>query len=221
MLAYALDRLLRLLHPIMPFVTEEIWQHLNAAASPRGLADAEPPAPFLVRAQWPAVEAGRIDRQIESQFVRFQQALSGLRDIRAQQNIAPRKSLSFVIRCESAVAEYLSPLAPYFQRMANATSRGMGPAVEPPPIHGTVALPGMEIFVDMEGLIDVAAERARLTKEMANVEQQIQSKQAKLSNAKFVDRAPPDVVQNERDSLARLQEQRDALAAALSSLGPR
>ncbi len=218
MLAYTLDRLLRLLHPIMPFLTEEIWRHLNEIAGVRGLEMADPPTDLLVQAAWPVVEPPRIDPLIESQFARFQKVLSGLRDIRAKQNIAPKKPLQFAVRCNTNLAEMLRPLIPYIQRMANATATDLGDSITLPAVHATAVLPDIELFVDLEGLIDVQAEVGRLTKEVNNLDGQIQSKSQKLGNANFVARAPAEVVAKERESLAQLQEQRQALQDALQKL---
>ncbi len=217
LLAYSLDRLLRLLHPVLPFITEEVWQHLNVVAPHRGLDQSEPPTPFLIRGDWPTVESSRIDRGIESQFAHFQQVLSGLRDIRAKQNIAPKQSVEFVIRCDQETAAYLAPLAAGFQRMANATALAVGPHIQIPQIYSTAALPGLEIFVDLNGLIDVAAEIARLTKEKANIQSQIKSKETKLGNANFVNHASRDR-SKKREALTQLNDQLTVIDAAMKAL---
>jgi valyl-tRNA synthetase len=218
LLAHTLDQLLRLLHPIMPFVTEEIWRHLNDSAPRRGIDTPQVPETYLITAAWPTPDAARHDAAIEAQFGHFQQALAGLREIRARQNIAPKDSIGFVLRCRPDIAAYLAPLTPHFGRMANAEARQVGPNVSIPPIHATVRAPELEIFVDLDGLLDVAAETARLEKEKANLHNQIRGKQQKLSNQNFVDRAPPDVVAKERQTLQLLQEQLAAVDKSLEVL---
>ncbi len=218
MLAFTLDRLLRLLHPVMPFVTEEIWQSVNVAAAERGLSSSDPQQPNLIQASWPVPDPTLHDPQVEAQFETFQQALGALRDIRARQNIAPKQPISFCIRCTEEIAAYLSPLSPYFKKMANAEATHIGPQAIPPRVNSTTTLPNLEIIVDLEGLLDVAVEKARLQKEKANIENQIKAKQQKLSNASFVDRAPPDVVQRERDAAKILTDQLESVIKALSGL---
>ncbi len=220
LLAYTLDRLLRLLHPVLPFITEEIWQCMNIAAPQRGLFEADPPEPYLIRAAWPKPDEGLYAPEIEAQFAHFQQALAALREIRARQNIAPKLSISFAIRCTQEIATYLAPLAPYFKKMANAEATQIGPQAAIPRINSTMAISQLEVFVDLDGLLDVPAEIARLQKEKANFENQIKSKQQKLSNASFVDRAPPDVVQREREAVQQLADQLASVMKALSSLNP-
>jgi valyl-tRNA synthetase len=220
MLAFTLDRLLRLMHPIMPFVTEEIWQHLGAVAPRRGLQVAEPAEPLLVRAAWPPLHPEWMAPAIETQFEHFRQALTGVRDLRAQQNIPPKQTVSFVLRCPADVAEYLAPLAPHFKKMANAEVTGIGPEIAIPKIHAAIVVPGLELFVDLDGILDLDAENARLTKKKSTLQAQIQSKQAKLSNEQFVSRAPADVVQREREAIEHLSEQLDSINQALSNLKP-
>jgi valyl-tRNA synthetase len=109
-------------------------------------------------------------------------------------------------------------MSAYFQSMANATATGYGPDQSPPPAHAKSALAGMEIYVDLKDSIDVAAE---LTKNQ-QLEQKlvgfIHSKAGKLNNESFVSRAPANVVQAERDSLAQLQEQLESVRATLATL---
>jgi valyl-tRNA synthetase len=106
----------------------------------------------------------------------------------------------------------------YFASMANATAIAWGEAVQPPPTHAAVNLPGIEVFVDLRNFIDVGAEIARNKKLREKLVGQIQGKQSKLANAGFVDRAPPDVVQRERESLLQLQQQLTTVEATLANL---
>lgn len=218
-LAHVLDNLLRLLHPIIPFITEEIWRLLNRAAPQRGLDEVLSPVEDLIVAPWPQAELERRDEAIEARFARFQTALTAVREIRARQNIPPRKPIEFSIRCEESDAELLRPMVPYFASMAQANSVGIGPGVTPPPTHAKASLPGMEIFVNMEGFIDVAAEKLKLEKEREKIEKLIQGKEKKLSNQQFVEKAPADVVQRERESLAEMKQQLASITSTLAMLG--
>ena len=217
-LAQVLDTLLRLLHPMTPFVTEEVWQLLAAIAPRRGIDAVEPAAQSIMIAPWPECDAARRNERIEAQFGRFQEVLRAVRDIRGRQNVPPRTQIAFAIRCDEATAALLRPMEPYFASMAAARPTAWGPDVKAPPLSADVALPGMEIFVDLSELIDVAAERQRKEQDLAKLDGLIAAKRKKLENRSFIDRAPPAVVQGERDSLADLENQRAAVAAFLERL---
>lgn len=218
MLAFTLDSLLRLLHPVMPFITEEIWQNLAKLAPERGLTTVGPASECLIAADWPTLDPSWQDAEIESQFAIYQKTLGALREIRARQNLAPKKQIQFAIRCEPAVANALQPMASYFKSMAAAELSEMGTDIKPPEINATVALPEMEIYVDLAGLIDVGAERKRLEKELGKVQGAIKGKESKLSNEKFVGSAPAAIVERERTGLAQLQEQSKTITEALDRL---
>jgi len=217
-LAHTLDTLVRLMHPIVPFITEEVWQLLGQVAAQRGLDHPQPAAASVMIAAWPAVDAGRQDPRIESQFAKFQAALGALREIRSRQSIAPKLPIEFAVRCDDGTAELLSPMEPYFQSLAKATAIAWGHDVSPPATSAHVALTGMDIYVDLKDFIDEDAERARLEKERENLLRQSAGKEKKLANENFVKRAPPEVVQRERNGLAQLQEKLAAVEEALRKL---
>ncbi|MBI1901649.1 MAG: valine--tRNA ligase [Planctomycetia bacterium] len=220
-LAHALDALLRLLHPIIPFVTEEVWQLLAKAAPARGLAKPEPAAPSVMIATWPQAGASHQDAAIEARFARFQEVLKGLRDVRARQNIAPKQRIEFVARCDDKAAALLKPMEPYFESMAGAKPRAWGQGAAVPSPSASFTASGIEIFVDLAGLIDVSAEIAKNEKERARLLGLISGKEKKLSNEAFVSKAPPDVVQKERASLSTLQASLRSTEKALDDLRKR
>ena len=227
LLAHTLDVLLRLLHPMIPFVTEEVWQLLAQAAPQRGFPTPKPAAESIMIAPWPQSQTELIDPEVEARFWRFQELLRAVRDIRMRQNIQPRQQIEFMVRCDQQTADLLRPMAPYFAAMAGATAVAWGPQVQPPALAADAVVSGMEVFVDLAGLIDVAAEIRRKQKELQRLESLIAAKQKKLADASFVQKAPPAVVEKERSSLSELQTQQAAVAetlvrlAALSSPGTR
>jgi valyl-tRNA synthetase len=217
-LAHALDTLLRLLHPMMPFLTEEVWQNLNQIAPARGLEKPQPAPQWLIKAPWPEADLRWQDKQTEARFSVFQQALGAIREIRSRQNIATREALEFCIKCDFATADLLKPMAAYFQSMTNATATDFGPAITIPPTHAKSALAGLEIYVDLKDFIDVKAELAKNEQQEQKLLGLIKAKESKLANEGFVSRAPANVVQSERDSLAQLQDQLTSVRNALSEL---
>ena len=110
-------------------------------------------------------------------------------------------------------------MQPYFASLSKATAVGWGPDVQPPATSAHVALTGMDVYVDLKDFIDEDAERARLEKERQRLTGQIAGKEKKLANANFVERAPAEVVQRERDGLAQLKEKLAAVEAGLKKLG--
>jgi valyl-tRNA synthetase len=216
-LAHTLDTLLRLLHPFVPFITEEIWRLLGNIAPQRGLPAPARCAESVMVAPWPTTDATERDEEIEARFSRFQAVLAALREIRSRQGIAPKQPIEFGVRCDDDTARLLQPMELYFASMAHAHSVGWGP-VDPPPTHAEVKLDGMDVFVDLKDFIDVDAEIARNEKQRQKLQGMIQGKQAKLSNANFVERAPEEVVDKERQSLTQLREQLASVEEALDSL---
>jgi valyl-tRNA synthetase len=217
-LAHSLDTLLRLLHPVIPFITEEIWGLLAQFAPQRGLTEVSSPVDKIIVAAWPVADTARQDAKIEAEFKTFQKVLGAVREIRSRQNIAPKKPIEFIVKADAATIALLEPLRPYFTGMSNASVAAWGPNAEPPVTNAHINRQGIDVFVDLAGLIDVTAEIERLDKEQAKLQNLIQSKAKKLENANFVDRAPADVVAKERESLAQLEEQLTTVQAALEEL---
>ncbi len=220
-LAHTLDQLLRLLHPVMPFITEEVWGLLGQIAPQRGLTQLSQPATHLIVASWPAIVAEHQDHAIEEKFARFQATLGALREIRSRQNIAPKQDIEFSVTCEPETAALLKPMGPFFQSMAGGTNVGWGPDVAPPATSATVNLTGMDVHVDLKDFIDVDAELTRNEKLHERLTKSIAGKEQKLANANFVDRAPAQVVEKERQSLAELKSQQAQVVAALAELKKR
>jgi valyl-tRNA synthetase len=221
-LAHALDTLLRLLHPMMPFLTEEVWQLLAQVAPNRDLPTSAKASESICVATWPRADASRQDAKIEAQFADFQAVLGVVREIRNRQNIPLKEELSFAVKCDAATADLLRPMQPYFTQMARAMATELGPAAAAPSIVASVTLPGqagpMEVHVDLSRFIDVDAERKRLDKERENINKQLVGIEAKLNNKNFIDKAPAEVIRQQRDKLDELQNQLESVAAALEKL---
>lgn len=211
-----LDALLRLLHPLTPFVTEEVWRRLADFAPVRGLKPVEATESVTI-APWPVPDESAIDENIEAQFSQFQEALRCVRDARARQNVPPRTSVRFAIKCSDEVAELIKPMSEYFESMACSVLAEIGPSVEPPVLSSNATTTSMEVYVDVAELIDIPAEIKRKEKEVEKLNGFIKSKEAKLSGD-FVNKAPAQVVEKERASLEDLRLQRDVNVKTLERL---
>jgi valyl-tRNA synthetase len=218
MLLLGLDTILRLLHPIMPFVTEEIWQHLRGIVGSRRMPwdSGSLPASIMVAA-WPAPPSSWIDDRTERQFGTFLAVVGGIREIRSRQNVPPRTQVKAAISCPDDVAALLGPMLPSVATMAGAEITAVGPEARAAAGAATMSAAGCDVSVDLTGLIDVGAEIARLTRENEKTAGFIKAKRAKLADETFAAKAPPPVVQKERELLAdleaRLAKGRETLAA--------
>ena len=130
-LAHVLDVLLRLLHPMMPFVTEEVWHLLGQVAPRRGLDELHEPMPSVMIAPWPEGDPARIDVEIEARFARFQELLRAIREVRSRQNVPPKKRIEFAVRCDAATAALLRPMESYFESMASRGPPAGAPTFSP------------------------------------------------------------------------------------------
>jgi valyl-tRNA synthetase len=222
MLLLGLDTILRLLHPIMPFVTEEIWQHLAAAAAARRIPwDGAAPAKSIMVAAWPAPPASWVDSRTETQFGTFLAVVGAIREIRARQNVPPKTRVKVAIRAPQETAALLEPMQAAIASMAVAEITAAGPEAAGAPGAATANVLGCDVFVDLADLIDVGAEIARLAKENEKVAGFIAAKQAKLADGTFASKAPPAVVEKERAQLAELEEKLAKGTATLAALRTR
>jgi valyl-tRNA synthetase len=211
-----LDAILRLVQPIMPFVAESIWQALVEAAFERGLPAPEPSAESVVIAPWPVFPGEWRDPAMEQRIARTQDLVRAVREVRNRYDI--KASLDVSVRCGEATADDFRALAPFIALLANVGRLECGPAVTKPPQAATHVQPEFEAFVSLRGLIDTEAEIKRLEKQLAEKRKHLQSTQAKLDNPNFRDRAPAEVVQQQRDQVAELQSQIQALEENLREL---
>src|SRR5690606_36350412 len=116
------------------------------------------------------------------------------------------------------VAKLLEPMQPYFVQMARATGTAFGPSASAPDLSASMPLPGMEVYVDVSKFIDVDAERSRLNKEGEQLAKFVKSIEGKLGNKNFVENAPAEVVQQQRDKLTEVKSQLTSIGAALGKL---
>ncbi len=210
-----LETLLRLAHPIMPFITEEIWQQAAPLAGVGGET--------IMRASYPRADAGdaAADREVAAEIDWVRQFILGVRRIKGEMNIPPGKPLPVLIANASEQdRRWITAARPYLDFLARTQSITVldDPSQAP---ESAMALVGeMKVLIPMAGLIDKDAELKRLDKEIARLSDDVARTQTKLTNPAFVDKAPAAVVQKERDKLAEhaaaignLQTQRERIAA--------
>jgi valyl-tRNA synthetase len=160
--------------------------------------------------------------EIEGQFHDFQVVLGALRETRTSKGIPFNQQIPFSTGCDAETASVLQTMTNTFVQMANAIPVAWGPSVVSPPLSVTRVVQGvrgaLEVHADVSKYVDVEAERKRLEKERENLTKFLKSIDAKLANAAFVDKAPADVVQQQRDKRAELAAQLESVAAALAKL---
>jgi valyl-tRNA synthetase len=213
-----LDGILRLVHPVMPFVAESIWQPLNESAFERGLPAPEPAAESVVIAPWPSLPDSWRDAAMETRIGRMQELIRTVREVRNRYTLDQKTSLDVFVRCSETIAEDFRTLTPFIRALAGVGRLECGSQTAKPPQPTTHVTPEFEAYVSLAGLIDPAAEKVRLQKLLAEKIKHLRAAQAKLSNANFVERAPADVVQQQRDLVADLQAQIKAIEENLKEL---
>jgi valyl-tRNA synthetase len=213
-----LDAILRLASPVMPFVAESIWQALREAAPERGLPEPIAPAESVMVAPWPSFPAGWRDAATERSVARMQELVGGVREVRNRNMVNDTTRLDVSVRGGPEIAAELRPLAPFVSQLAGVGRLEISGDVTKPKQSATVVQPDFEAYVSLAGLIDVAKERAKLEKELAEKRKHLQGALAKLNNPNFVSKAPPEVVQQQHELVADLEKQIQTIEASLREL---
>ena len=198
-----LDQSMRLLHPYMPFVTEEVWQYLYRTSEP----DRDQwPAPALIVAPWPQANMQAIDDEAEQSFGLLQEVITRIRDARNQANVEPARRVPVIMSAGGQVS-MLEAQAPLIEFLARTEKPQLFVQLEQKPEQSMGLLAGpVEIYLPLAGLLDISKELERLDKEIAQAQQEIVRLQGKLANEAFVSKAKPEVVEKEREKLAAQEE---------------
>jgi valyl-tRNA synthetase len=194
-----LEVTLRLAHPFMPFITEEIWQRIKAQAGVAGET--------IMLQPWPQANESRIDAAAEADIEWVKALMLGLRQIRGEMKISMAKRIDIIV--QNASSEDLRRLddnAPLLSKLAKLESVRILAAGETAPMSATALVGDMQVLVPMAGLIDKDAELARLDKEIQRLAGEVQRVGGKLSNQGFVAKAPPEVLDKERAKLAEAEQ---------------
>ncbi len=204
-LVRVLEVALRLAHPFMPFITEEIWQRIAPLAGIQGKT--------IMLQPWPVANEERIDPAAENDIEWLKELMLGTRNIRGEMNIGPGKPLPIFLKNVSADDQRrLTENEALLKKLARLESITVLAAGEEAPLSATALVGEMEVLVPMAGLIDKGAELARLDKEILRLQGEVQRVGGKLSNAGFVDKAPAEVIEKERAKLAEAEQALGKLA---------
>ena len=203
-LVYVMTGMLKLLHPFMPFVTEEIWQSLPHEGE------------SLMVASWPVYDEALCFAAEEKEMERIMEAIGAIRNRRGEMNVPPSRKAQIYI--ETAFADTFKKGVPFFSRLASASEVTVGDAFE---VDGAVSIVTADatIKIPMAELVDMQAEKARLTKEKETAQKQLDGVLARLANPAFTEKAPEAVVNTAREQAARLQEKIALLEQSMAQLG--
>ena len=215
-LVRVLEAILRLAHPMLPFITEEIWQNIAPLAG-IGL---NPEGDTIMLQPFPVADQSQIDAQADADIDWVKNVIVGVRNVRGEMNISPAKALPiYMARGDAEDKRRLEENRQFLSKLASLESITWLDDPAQAPLCATALAGDLEILVPMAGLIDVDAELARLDREIDKISIEVKKLSGKLSNAKFVDNAPAEVVAKERQkleefegSVSQLQEKRSAIA---------
>jgi len=203
-LVQVLETLLRLVHPMMPFITEEIWQQVKPLAGVSGTT--------LMLQPYPIADNSLIDPAASAEMEWVKQFILGIRKIKGEMNIAPGKPVPVLLADANALdRDWAGKARPYLDFLARTESVEILPEGDEGPESAMALVGRMKVLIPMAGLIDKAAEQARLEKEIGRLRDDMTRTEGKLQNPSFVDKAPEAVVKKERDKL-------EAAGAALANL---
>ena len=207
-LHYGLDRLLRLLHPFMPFITEEIWQHLPHEGE------------TITLAEWPKPDGVLRDEKAERQMEAIMEAIRAIRNIRAEMDVAPSRRANVVIVSErKEIRDLFANSSAYIERLAAASGVTVREDKEGIPSDAVSAvIEGAQIYIPMEELLDIEKEIERLEREKERLEKELERVNGKLSNKGFVEKAPAEVVEAEKEKLKKYQDMMEKVQERLKSL---
>ncbi|MFA1641626.1 valine--tRNA ligase [Chryseomicrobium imtechense] len=206
-LAYVLDQTMRLLHPFMPFITEEIWQNLPHKGE------------SIVTASWPTVREDLNFPEQAEEMKLLSEIIRSVRTIRAEVQTPMSKKVPLILSAKDDKAlATLENNAAYIEKFCNPETLEIGLRLDAPEKAMSAVVTGAELFLPLQGLIDIDAELARLEKELAKWEKEVKLVQGKLSNELFVSKAPEAVVAEERAKEADYLEKRDTVIKRLEEL---
>jgi valyl-tRNA synthetase len=206
-LVRVLEAVLRLAHPVIPFITEELWQQVAPLAGKTGET--------VMLAPYPQPQAEKIDQAAEGEMALLKQVVDACRNLRAEMKLSPQQKMPLYVSGDASRVTRIAPYVRFLARLEEVKAVAKLPEAEAP-----IAMAGeLQLMLYVE--VDVGAERERITKEVARLEGEVAKCEQKLGNASFVDRAPAKVVAQERERLAGFQATLSKLKDQLAKLAAR
>jgi valyl-tRNA synthetase len=201
-----LDQILLLLHPVMPFVTEEIWQVFGENRQ------------SIMIQRYPSLQPGWIDDETETRMASLMDVIRAIRNLRAEMNCPPGKEVKVVFCGSETDLTFLREQQPYLRalgRVGSAEYRGSG---DPPKAAATAVVGSLEIYLPLDDLVNLEEERARLSKEVGKIEGELARVEKKLSNGDFIAKAKPEVIQKEKAKAVEFEEKIRTLRSSLEKI---
>jgi len=202
---YVLKNILKLLHPFTPYVTEEIWSFLDNQK-------------LLINSTSPQYSAKMVDTKIEQDINMIINTIGAVRNIKASLNIAPSKNINMHIRGQASNTDSIQNNMELMNRMIKLENLKVGKNLEKPEQSATAVVGNVEIFIPLKGLIDIDKEISRLEKQALDMNGRLSAVSKKLENKNFIDRAPKDIIEHEKNKQADYQQKLDKLTDNLHSL---
>ena len=205
-LAEIMASTMALLHPFMPFITEEIWQHLPHEGE------------TIMLSPWPLKDESEIDLKINEQMNLTIEVIRAIRNLRSEMNIPLGKKIEVIINANSKENyDYLTNTLSYIQSLASIENINLTIGLSEKPSQAvTAVVHGIEIYLPLKGLVDIDKEIARLEKELAKMESEIKRIENKLANEGFVAKAPAEVIEKEKEKMVKYQASKEALLVRLN-----
>jgi valyl-tRNA synthetase len=206
-LAYVLESTMKLLHPFMPFITEEIWQNLPHKGE------------SITVANWPEVKYEYTDNEAALEMKLLMEMIRSVRNIRAEVNTPMSKKIKILIKTkDDSILTIVEKNRSYIERFCNPEELQMGTNLEAPEKSMTAVITGLEIILPLEGLINIEEEVARLEKEWDKLNKEVERVQKKLSNEGFIKKAPESVIEEERAKEKDYLEKRSIVQSRINEL---
>ena len=203
----SIRKILPLLHPYTPFITEELWSFFKSER-----------ADDLIISPWTTEDKDLINKEIDSKMMMLQDIISAVRAIRSRMNIPPSKKIELNIKSDESQTEFIDQNNELIIALARLDSYSAGSSVQKPSKSAAAVIHGMELYIPLGGLVDLDKERAQLNKRKTKIELLLSDIKKKLSNENFVSRAPKDIVKREQDKMIDLKDELEKIDSNLNML---